>query len=41
MAEHFGMWRAKFGIEWNLIPIFNDEEVTLIKKLAEEVAAME
>ena len=41
MAEHFGIWRAKFGVEWNVLPVFNDEEVILRnKQLAEEVAAM-
>ena len=41
MAEHFGIWRAKFGVEWNVTPVFNDEEVIVRnKQLAEEVAAM-
>ena len=41
MAEHFGIWRAKFGVEWNVLTVFNDEEVILRnKQLAEELAAM-
>ena len=41
MAEHFGIWRAKFGVEWNVLPVFNDEEVILRnKQLADEVAMM-
>ena len=41
MAEHFGIWRAKFGVEWNVLPVFNDEEVILRnKQLAEELAAI-
>ena len=41
MAEHFGIWRAKFGVEWNVLPVFNDEEVIMRnKQLAEELAAM-
>ena len=41
MAEHFGICRAKFGVEWNLIPVFNDEEFILRNnQLAAEVLAM-
>ena len=41
MAEHFGTWRAKFVVKWNVLPVFNDEEVILRnKQLADEVAAM-
>ena len=42
MAEHFVIWRAKFGVEWNVFPVFNDEEIILRnKQFAEKVAAME
>ena len=27
VAEHFAIWRAKFGVEWDVKPVFNDEEV--------------
>ena len=41
MAEHFGIWRVKFGVEWSVLLVFNDEEVILRnKQLAEELAAM-
>ena len=41
MAEHFGIWRAKFGVEWNVMSFFNQEEIILRnKQLAEEVSAM-
>ena len=29
MAEHFGIWRAEFGVEWNVLPVFNYEKVIL------------
>mgnify|MGYP002019377737 FL=1 len=32
MAEHFGIWRAKFGVEWNVLPVFNYEKVILRNK---------
>ena len=41
MAEHFALWRAKFGVEWDVKPVFNDEEVIKRnKQVAEEIAAM-
>ena len=41
MAEHFAIWRAKFGVEWDVKPVFNDEEVIKRnKQVAEEIAAM-
>ena len=41
MAEHFAIWRAKFGVEWYVKPVFNDEEVIKRnKQVAEEIAAM-
>ena len=41
MPEHFAICRAKFGVEWNVLPVFNDEEVILRnKQLAEELAAI-
>ena len=41
MAEHFAIWRAKFCVEWDVKPVFNDEEVIKRnKQVAEEIAAM-
>ena len=41
VAEHFAIWRAKFGVEWDVKPVFNDEEVIKRnKQVAEEIAAM-
>ena len=41
MAEHFAIWRAQFGVEWDVKPVFNDEEVIKRnKQVAEEIAAM-
>ncbi len=41
MAEHFAVWRAKFGVKWDVKPVVNDKEV--IKRnmqVSEEIAAM-
>ena len=27
VAEHFAIWRTKFGVEWDVKTVFNDEEV--------------
>ena len=27
ISEHFGVWRAKFCLEWNINAVLNDEEV--------------
>ena len=27
ISEHFGVWRAKFGLEWNMTAVLNDEQV--------------
>ena len=41
ISEHFGVWRAKLSLEWNITAVLNDEEVILSnKQLAEELAAM-
>ena len=41
ISEHFGVWRAKFGLEWNITAVLNDEEVIQRnKKVAEAVASM-
>ena len=41
VAEHFAIWRAKFGFEWDVKPVFNDKEVIQRNKhVAEEIAAM-
>ena len=41
ISEHFGVWRAKFGLEWNISAVLNDEEVIQRnKQVAEAVAVM-
>ena len=41
ISEHFGVWRTKFGLEWNTTPVLNDEEVIQRnKQVADAVAAM-
>ena len=32
MNKHFGIWRVKFGFEWNVLLVFNDEEVIVRNK---------
>ena len=40
--EHFAIWREKFGIEWQIIPVLNDEEVIRRNKRIEtEATSME
>ena len=36
ISEHFGVWRAKFGIEWNITSVLSDEEVIQRNKQVEE-----
>ena len=41
ISEHFGVWRAKFGLEWKIIALLNNEEVIQRnKQVADAVAAM-
>ena len=41
ISKHFGVWRAKFGLEWNITAVLNDEEVIQRnKQVADAVAAM-
>ena len=41
ISEHFGVWRAKFGLEWNITAVLNDEEVIQRnKQVADAVAEM-
>ena len=41
ISEHFGVWRAKFGVEWNITSVLNDEEViTRNKQVADAAAEM-
>ena len=41
ISEHFGVWRAKFGLEWNITAVLNDEEVIQRnKQVGDAVAAM-
>ena len=41
ISEHFGVWRAKFGLEWNITAVLNDDEVIQRnKQVANAVAAI-
>ena len=41
ISEHFGVWRAKFDLEWNITAVLNDEEVIQRnKQVVGAVAAM-
>ena len=41
ISEHFGIWRAKFGVEWKITAVLNDEEVIQRnKQVADAEAAM-
>ncbi len=36
--EHFAVWREKFAVEWNIMPVMNDEEIIRRnKKLRDEI----
>ena len=39
ISEHFGVWRAKFGVEWNISAVLNDEEVIKRNKQVADAAA--
>ena len=39
ISEHFGVWRAKFGVEWNITAVLNDEEVIKRNKQVADAAA--
>jgi len=39
--EHFAPWRAKFGLDWNITAVLNDDEVIQRNKQVDDaVAAM-
>ena len=41
ISKHFGMWRAKFGLDCNITAVLNDDEVIeRNKQVADAVAAM-
>ena len=41
LAEHFAIWRAKLGVEWDVKPVFNDDEVIKRnKQVADELEAL-
>ena len=41
ISKHFGVWRAKFGLYWNITAVLNDDDVIQRnKQVAEAVAAM-
>ena len=41
ISQHFGVWRAKFGLDWNITAVLNDDEVIQRnKQVADAVAAM-
>ena len=39
ISEHLGVWRAKFGVEWNITAVLNDEEVIKRNKQVADAAA--
>ena len=40
--EHFSIWREKFGVEWNITPVFSDDEIIRRnKKLRDEMKFMD
>ena len=40
--EHFAIWREKFGVDWNITPVLNDDEVIRRnRKLFDEVKLIE
>ena len=41
ISEHFRVWRAKFGLEWNITAVLNDYEfIQRNKQVANAVAAI-
>ena len=41
ISEHFGVWRSKFGLEWNITAVLNNAEVIQRNKLVSDaVSAM-
>ena len=41
ISQHFGVWRAKFGLDWNITAVLNDDEVIQRnKQVADAVASM-
>ena len=41
ISQHFGVWRAKFGLNWNITAVLNDDEMIQInKQVADTVTAM-
>ena len=41
ISQHFGVWRAKFGLDWNITAVLNDDEVIKRnKQVADAVSAM-
>jgi len=41
ISQHFGVWRAKFGLDWNITPVLNDDEVIQRnKQVADAVVSM-
>ena len=41
ISQHFGVWRAKFDLDWNITAFLNDDEVILRnKQVANAVAAI-
>ena len=41
ISEYFGVWRAKFGLEWNITAVLNDDEfIQRNKQVANAVAAI-
>ena len=41
ISQHCGVWRAKFGLDWNITAVLNDDDVIQRNnKVADTVASM-
>ena len=41
ISQHFGVWKAKFGLDWYITAVLNDDEVSQRnKQVADSVASM-
>ena len=39
--EHFAIWRERFGVEWHITPVLNDDEVIRRnKKIKDEISSI-
>ena len=40
ISQDFGVWRAKFGLDWNIIAFLNDNEVIPRNKQVDDAIAL-